>query len=306
MRRPLGWNVSGPSLIVAYAGTDVPGWAGDGIDLVRVDALEFAPDIDAIVHEALDAAALQALVADDRLRRICERAACVVLAPAASPAQQLALLREGVQEVVGACEPEPVRRALWHAVERRRREMASRRAWSTDPGTGLPHEAQLLEHLSQLIALREREPAAMVLIALRVEGLSSVARRLGDDVAQSLRRKLAVRLRIGLRASDVVAAIGPDSFGILLGQVESAADGDRVLAKIVLALRQPLQVAGHACAVAVAAGLARYPEHGTDAATLLQRAVAQASSATALGREGYATFAERGVARAANDDAPPT
>jgi diguanylate cyclase (GGDEF)-like protein len=284
----------------------MPAWAGDGIEPVLRDALTGAPGTDAAVHEALDEPALQGLLADDRLRRLAVDVAVVVVAPTASLAQQLALLREGVQEVVASGEPELLRRALRHAVERRRREMASRRAWSTDPGTGLPHEAQLLEHLSQLIALREREPAAMALIVLRVEGLSSVARRLGDDVAQSLRRKLAVRLRIGLRASDVVAAIGPDSFGILLGQVESAADGDRVLAKIVLALRQPLQVAGHACAVAVAAGLARYPEHGTDAATLLQRALQQASSATALGREGYATFAERGVARAANDDVPPT
>ena len=230
----------------------------------------------------------------------------MIVAPTASLAEQLALLREGAQEVLGSADPEKVRRALWHAVERRRREQSSRRAWSTDPGTGLPHEAQLLEHLSQLIALREREPAAMVLIVARVEGLSSAALHLGDELAQSLRRKLAVRLRIALRASDVVASTGPDSFGILLGQVESPGDGDTVVAKIVRVLRQPLQVAGHACAVAVAAGLARYPEHGTDAATLLQRAMAQAALATAVGREGYATFAERGAARAANDDAPPT
>ena len=36
----------------------------------------------------------------------------------------------------------------------------ARKAYATDLETGLPHQQQLIEHMSHLLALREREPAA--------------------------------------------------------------------------------------------------------------------------------------------------
>ena len=137
---------------------------------------------------------------------------------------------------------------------------------------------------------------------LCVEGYAGAAAKLGSEAANILRRKVAVRLRSALRASDVVAAMGPDAFGVLLGHVESPGDGERVAAKLVRSLQQPFMVAGQPCAVAAAVGLAHTPEHGKDAESLLQRASAQAGSLATLGRDGFAASTERGPSRAANDD----
>jgi diguanylate cyclase (GGDEF)-like protein len=297
--------VSDPLKIVLVAEV-TPAWADATVRVERTLAEPATRDSDAVVFDLPDAGSLQALLQRPDLGRIASETAIVVIAPTASLADELALLAAGVQDVLQRHDSAPVWRALRHSIQRKRFEQELRPAYATDLATGLPHEAQLLEHTSQLIALRERQPAPMVLIVLRIEGLSSAARRLGEDAAHSLRRKVAVRLRTGLRASDVVAAVGPESFAVLLGHVDSADDGDRVASKLVQALNQPFQVAGHACAVGVAAGLARYPEHGKDATTLLQRALAQSASLAVMGREGFATFAERGPARAANDESGPT
>jgi predicted signal transduction protein with EAL and GGDEF domain len=113
-----------------------------------------------------------------------------------------------------------------------------------------------------------------------------------------------VRLRGLLRASDVVAAIGPDAFGVLLGRLEAKGDGERVATKLVRALQQPLLVAGQACSVGTAVGLALYPDHGGDAAALLQRASAMAGSVATVGAAGFAGLARREAGgSAANDDA---
>jgi diguanylate cyclase (GGDEF)-like protein len=144
-------------------------------------------------------------------------------------------------------------------VWRRRFERAARTAYATDLATGLPHQAQLVEHMTQLLALREREPAPMVLIVLRVDGFASAATRLGAEAGNILRRKVAVRLRSLLRASDVVAAIGPDAFGVLLGRLEVHTDGERVAAKLVRALQQPTTVAGQPCRVVAACGAGAVP-----------------------------------------------
>ena len=177
-------------------------------------------------------------------------------------------------------------------------------AYATDLATGLPHQAQLLEHMTQLLALREREPAPMVLLVLRVDGFARAAARLGVESGNVLRRKVAVRLRSGLRASDVVASIGPDAFGVLLGRLEAKGDGERVAAKLVKSLQLPILVAGEPCDVAAQVGLAIYPEHGKDAESLMQRASAQAGSVATVGRAGFASQVQRIDSAAANDSGP--
>lgn len=298
----LRMTVSTPAFSVLAIAETAPAWAGPDLRIECAADGARARHFDAVVFEAPTPKALEALFRRTDLQQAAYDSAVIVLAPQASFAERSALLRQGVQDVLPNADVPGLLRALQHAVERKRLEQASRLAYATDLATGLPHQAQLLEHMSHLLALRERDPAPMVLIVLRIEGLASTAARLGMEAANILRRKVAVRLRGGLRASDVVAATGPESFGVLLGHVESVGDGDTVVAKLAQVLKQPFVVAGQSCAVAVAAGTACYPEHGKEAKELLQRASAQAASVAAMGREGFATHAERGAARAANDE----
>ena len=141
----------------------------------------------------------------------------------------------------------------------------------------------------------------MAVIALRIEGLAAVQAALGLESSNVLRRKVAVRLRASLRASDVVASIGNDAFLVLLAWIEAATDGERVAAKLVQSLRVPFNVAGNDVAVSVSGGLALYPEHGKSAEALLRRAVGQAASLATVGRDGLASRIERGPSTAAND-----
>ncbi|MDE2368665.1 MAG: GGDEF domain-containing protein [Burkholderiales bacterium] len=259
-----------------------------------------AREFDAVVIAAPTRAAQAALRQRPELAQAAFDSAVLALVAGDDLALELELLSLGVEAVVS--DHTVLVRALRHAVMRKRVERSARTAYSTDLATGLPHQAQLLEHMTQLLALREREPAPMVLLVLRIEGYASAAARLGGEAANVLRRKVAVRLRAALRASDVVAAIGPDAFGILLGRLESRGDGERVAAKLVQSLRQPLVVAGQPCAVAATVGLALYPDHGKDARTLMQRASAQAGSVATVGGAGYAASVERGSGGTAAND----
>jgi diguanylate cyclase (GGDEF)-like protein len=231
-------------------------------------------------------------------------AAVVVVAPDIEPDLAVALARRGVQDLLPqtSADPGTLARVLCLAVERKRLERTARKAYATDLSTGLPNHAQLLEHMTHLLALREREPAPMALLVLRIEGLSTTERALGSEAANVLRRKLAVRVRAGLRASDVVASIGNDAFAVLLAWIDAPDDALRVAGKLVLALQQPVRVASQEQAVAVAVGVSQYPEHGKQADELLRRALGQASGSAATGRTGFANRVERGGEPAANDE----
>ena len=259
---------------------------------------------DAVLVQSSRADVLGDLLAWPALSHVVLDAALVVVVPEPEVARALALLRRGAQDVLNAQDlaPQALARVLRLAIERKRLEMAARKAYATDLTTGLPNHAQLLEHMTHLLALREREPAPMALIVLRIEGLAATEAALGAEAANVLRRKVAVRIRSGLRASDVVASIGSDAFAVLLAWIDTADDAPRVANKLAQSVREPFSVAGSERAVAVSIGLAAYPSQGRDADSLMRRAIGQAASVATVGRDGLASRVERGSTAAANDD----
>ena len=218
------------------------------------------------------------------------------------------LVQAGVQDVIApslqdhGCSAE-VARSLRLAVERKRIERAARKACATDLQTGLPNRQQLIEHMSQLLALRGREPAPMALLVIRVEGFGTAEAALGREAANVLRRKVAVRLRAAVRASDVVAALSQDGFALLLASTEAPLDAERVARKVLKALHPPFAIAGQQVGIAASVGLACYPADGDDAAVLMRQAVAAAAAAQASGRGGFVNWQESGWqdTSAAND-----
>jgi diguanylate cyclase (GGDEF)-like protein len=224
-------------------------------------------------------------------------AAVVAVMPAPTPALAARLLALGVQDVLpsAGADAHAIGRAVRLAVERKAIDKAAR-APASDPATGLPNHALLLEHMTHLVALREREPAPMAMLVIRIEGTATAEARVGAVATNVLRRKAAVRLRASLRASDVVASIGHDTFAVLLAWIDAPDDAQRVADKLVHALLRPFRVTGESLALAPSVGVSLYPEHGKDAETLLRRAVGLAASALPVGRGGF------GAATAANDD----
>jgi len=237
-------------------------------------------------------------------RAVLDAAVVVVTAEEPPTADALRLLQLGVQDVLprARAEPQELGRAVRWAVERKRVERAARKAYATDLATGLPNHAQLMEHMTHLLALREREPAAMAVLAVRLEGLASTEARLGSEASNVLRRKAAVRLRSGLRASDVVASVGADCFAVLLAWIDDQAAADGVAAKLAASLRRPFSVTGQELTLGISVGIGQYPAHGKDADGLLRRALAHASGAAAVGAAVQGLRTERRDHPAANDE----
>lgn len=290
-------------LIGAAAQTVVDDLAGSPFGPFEIARVAAAPT-DALTPfdvALLDAAGVvDAAAACTTLSR---RGAVLVVAPGADAPLALAWLQAGADDLLAPEEllaPSLALR-LRAAIERWRRVAAVGEGWATDLTTGLPHRRQLVEHLSQLLALREREPVPMAVVALRIEGFATAETRLGLQSADLLRRKVAVRLRGAVRASDVVAAIDEDTYGVLLGALLTPGDGERVAAKLARLLMEPFSVGGDGVGVAAAVGLALYPEDGTQPDELLRKAIGMAIDAPALGRVGLANFEETGPGEAAND-----
>jgi diguanylate cyclase (GGDEF)-like protein len=308
---------------MATASTDIPAfqvaaWLGpEGADLVALRDSSYGPFTvqrcaPGDAPPAQPSQGCDVLILDERNARardvgaLAADLAVVIVTAQLDAARVLDWLQRGVQDVVHPRElgASTLALRLRAAIERKRLEREARTAYATDLDTGLPHQQQLIEHMSQLLALREREPAPMAVLALRVEGLAATQVRFGLDASNALRRKVGVRLRAGVRASDVVASLGEDVYAVLLGSILTPADAARVGEKLQKSLTATFRVAAQEVAVASAIGIGQYPQDGTTPEALLRRAVGLAAAAQAQGRMGAARLSEAGGAPlgAANDE----
>jgi diguanylate cyclase (GGDEF)-like protein len=280
------------------------------------------PGLEALVVRCGSVAAAHAFEHWPALAQAVQELAVVVLLAQDDLDWAQRLVQRGVQEVLvdtrpavpdaatSAAHDAQLARSVRLARVRKQQELLLRKGGSIDLATGLPSAEQWMGHLTQLCALRERESAPMAVLVLRIEGLASVAARLGATTAQVLRRKVAVRLRSALRASDLVGTLGQDSYAVLLPWMLAPQDSQLVQAKLLKALHRPFSVAGENLVVAVAHGLANYPDQARDAQALLRLAQGEAAQRPAHGRSGHANPAEAsaqglaglGKGGAANDD----
>jgi diguanylate cyclase (GGDEF)-like protein/PAS domain S-box-containing protein len=155
--------------------------------------------------------------------------------------------------------------------ERKRVEVAIAHQARHDALTGLPNRSLLGERLHQTIAHAETLAAPVGLLLMDLDHFKEVNDTLGHQAGDVLLRQVADRLGGVVRPADTVARLGGDEFAILLPNTD-AAESMLVAGKLLEALRRPLRLEGQAVAVSGSVGVAMYPAHGRDAATLLRRA----------------------------------
>ena len=170
----------------------------------------------------------------------------------------------------------------------RSREKEILRLAYEDGLTGLPNRAMFNAKLEQAVkeARRTKHPLAVML--LDMDRFKTINDTLGHPVGDQVLREVGLRVSAALRDSDVVARLGGDEFAVLLvtGDPERA---DTAAGKIIKALEEPLAIDGQSMDIGASIGIARYPEHGEDAAALI-RAADVAMYAAKRHKGGFAIY----------------
>ena len=141
-----------------------------------------------------------------------------------------------------------------------------------DPLTGLPNRTFLSDRLEQAILAGEREQKPRGLLLMDMDGFKEVNDTLGHAVGDRLLQEVAARLGWVLRKADTVARLGGDEFAVLPAGTTDATAATTIAGKILSALQEPVTIEGQPVELAASIGVAIYPEHGSDADTLLRRA----------------------------------
>ncbi|MER7472215.1 GGDEF domain-containing protein, partial [Micromonospora sp. NPDC000018] len=148
---------------------------------------------------------------------------------------------------------------------------------SLDPLTGLPNRKALLAEVGEQVHLHaERaargEPGAhLALLLIDLDRFKNVNDALGHAVGDRLLVEVSGRLT-GVAGDDMVARLGGDEFAIVMTGLADVGEARDLADRVVRALAEPVPLDGLPLDVGGSIGIALFPEHGEDFATLMRHA----------------------------------
>jgi len=125
-----------------------------------------------------------------------------------------------------------------------------------DPLTGLPNRRAFNDELRRLIAAAQRGQGDIALLIVDLDGFKAINDSLGHDAGDAVLAEMAQRLRLLLRATDVVSRLGGDEFGVILVGPGDVNDVDALCGRIIERLSQPIRLGEKSVAASASIGIA--------------------------------------------------
>ncbi|HEX2603082.1 MAG TPA: EAL domain-containing protein, partial [Oxalicibacterium sp.] len=167
-----------------------------------------------------------------------------------------------------------------------------------DALTGLANRNLLNERIQQALIQARRYDHLLTVVFIDIDNFKLVNDSLGHSAGDELIVTVAERLRVCVRDGDTVARIGGDEFVLLLVNRNFEDANIQIMKRIQEEMAHPVLIRGKGLVVTCSMGLARFPEDGEDAESLLANADVAMYRAKANGRNNFQFYAKEMNARA--------
>lgn len=153
-----------------------------------------------------------------------------------------------------------------------------------DPLTKLPNKTYLLDKIQQEIATAEYENGQSVALSIiDIDNFKAINDALGRKAGDLVLQEIASKMKQNLDSETVLAHIQGDSYAILIPGV-SPEKAFEITERVTEVMRKPISVNNLEIVVAVSAGIALFPQDGSDYETLFNHAEAAMYSAKEEGK----------------------
>ncbi|MDV7339396.1 EAL domain-containing protein [Terasakiella sp. A23] len=155
-----------------------------------------------------------------------------------------------------------------------------------DDLTGLPNRDLTLDRLGQ--ALERSDHAALIIVDL--DNFKKVNDSLGHAVGDEILKRAANRVMNCLGQGQTVGRVSGDEFAVVVPEMAGVNEAEVLISRILDIFSAPFAVGDHELFTTVSAGVAIYPDDGTDPAILFRNSEAAMSKAKEEGRNGFHFF----------------
>ncbi|OUR65641.1 hypothetical protein A9Q79_01220 [Methylophaga sp. 42_25_T18] len=156
--------------------------------------------------------------------------------------------------------------------------------------TQLPNRALFADRFSQAVAHSKRSQTLLAICFLDLDNFKPVNDNFGHKVGDELLIEVSRRIKFNIREEDTVSRQGGDEFTLLLGDVESYGECEKLLQRLLIALSQPYIIDGHPHKVTASIGITLFPYDDEDIDTLMRHADQAMYQAKLDGRNRYYLF----------------
>jgi diguanylate cyclase (GGDEF)-like protein/PAS domain S-box-containing protein len=177
--------------------------------------------------------------------------------------------------------------------DRKRTEQELRYLANYDALTGLPNRTMVSERIGHAIIRARRGGHRVAVLFLDLDRFKHVNDSMGHAAGDRMLKAAGSRLRQVVREGDSVARLGGDEFTVVLEDVASRAEAERVAEKIIAAFEQPLELDnGQEVVISPSIGISLYPDHGQVPTDLLKFADTAMYQAKEHGRKTWMVYTE--------------
>jgi diguanylate cyclase (GGDEF)-like protein len=159
-----------------------------------------------------------------------------------------------------------------------------------DSLTQLPNRRQLGTRLAGALTRAQATNQKLALLFVDLDNFKSINDTLGHNFGDRVLQLVAERLRSAAGPRTLLARLGGDEFTVLIEDVKSHEEVMDRANEIVSALQQPMSIKGRALSTSASVGGSLFPEHASDADSLLRAADVALFRAKELGRNRYALY----------------
>jgi diguanylate cyclase (GGDEF)-like protein len=161
-----------------------------------------------------------------------------------------------------------------------------------DPLTGVADRPGFREGLRGALQRSQRAGAQVALVLINLDAFQAINDLHGQDCGDALLREIARRLQHLARASELVARLGADEFGIVCEQVAAPTDLAALAERIMGAVRTPVEVGEVTITVTASIGIAATSDAGAGDSSdeLLRFAKTAMQAARQAGGDGWQFF----------------
>lgn len=186
--------------------------------------------------------------------------------------------------------------------ERKRAEEQIQYLATHDVLTGLPNRMMFSQLLNQAIESARRHERQFAILFIDLDRFKIINDTMGHDAGDELLKDMARRLRLSLRAvdvvgrpqekNDVVGRLGGDEFIILIEEINDLSQVAVVAQRVLGAAMKPMVILGEECRVTASIGISIYPIDGDDEQTLMKNADMAMYFAKEEGKNNFQFFSK--------------
>lgn len=163
-----------------------------------------------------------------------------------------------------------------------------------DDLTGLPNRKLFMELAQKYIGIAKREDKQITIIFLDLDLFKNINDIYGHGAGDALLKDISSRIIKALRDNDIVARIGGDEFLLMLWNVASSDESERILNHLLEVVALPMLLQNdQRVEISCSIGASNFPSHGETLAHLITKADIALYEAKNKGRGTYSIYSKK-------------